>query len=458
MCRFPSVNAERGEESTRLLTIAPPVGVGTRPIYFSSSSSSSTPALGKQCSEKRFFLVGVLDLLLVGSWKLWIHGSPEAINAWVIEQGQTVSIFLFSDAATPYSSLPLPSRCLDPCEGRRGGMDALLEPMNMTYELLKDITNGFSRCRILGRGTFGVVYKNIGGVHKDGQEIAVKLLHYSITGVDDKEFLKEFHNLTRLNHQNIVKLIGFCNEAEDVPTNYEGKFIVAQMMHRALCFEYMCNGSLQKHLYDEHQGFGWRERYKIIKGICEGLKHLHMGLEGPVYHLDLKPENILLDNNMMPKIADFGLSRLLGEDITKKTISLVGTLGYCPPEFIDHQIISRKFDIFSLGVIIIKIMCGTEGYSFFHDMGPDEFINRKQQMDGKATISNLVYVTPKRLPNYEGKQQMDGKAPINSRVYVTPKRLPRSEKLRGDNTVYITRKKKILPTSEEMPGDSIKMH
>ncbi|CAN6237782.1 unnamed protein product [Urochloa humidicola] len=246
--------------------------------------------------------------------------------------------------------------------------------MNMTYELLKEITNGFSDDRILGRGTFGVVYK---GVYKDGeQEIAVKLLHHSISGVDGKEFLKEFNNLTRLRHQNIVKLVGFCNEAEDVPTNHEGKIIVAQMMHRALCFEYIRNGSLEKHLYDEHQGFGWRERYKIIKGICEGLKHLHMGLdEGPVYHLDLKPENILLDNNMVPKIADFGLSRLLGEDSTIKTISPVGTRGYCPPEFINYQIISTKFDIFSLGVIIIKIMCGMEGYLSFHDTRPDEFIN-----------------------------------------------------------------------------------
>lgn len=248
-----------------------------------------------------------------------------------------------------------------------------LEPMKMTYELLKEITNGFSDDRIVGSGTFGKVYK---GVHKDGQEIAVKLLKDSISGIDNKEFLQEFRNLTRLKHQNIVKLVGFCDEAEDVPMNYEGKTIVAQRMHRALCFEYMRKGSLEKHLYDEHQGFGWRERYKIIKGICEGLKHLHMGLEGPVYHLDLKPGNILLDDNMAPKIADFGLSKVLGEDSTKKTIARLGTPGYCPPEFINHQLISTKFDIFSLGVIIIEIICGTEGRSSLIDMGPDGFINQ----------------------------------------------------------------------------------
>jgi len=77
---------------------------------------------------------------------------------------------------------------------------------------------------------------------------------------------------------------------------------------------------------EEHQGFDWQQRYTIIKGLCMGLKYLHMELESPIQHLDLKPENILLDNNMLPKIADFGLSRLLGEENTKKTISPLGTL------------------------------------------------------------------------------------------------------------------------------------
>ncbi|KAL6888922.1 hypothetical protein ACP4OV_009948 [Aristida adscensionis] len=360
-----------------------PQGVDQAEHSSSSSSSSSSffffvDAAGDRCAvEPR------------------IAGSA-AVNAQVIELARARrTVRCPSSSSSPTRRHPLlplqhrspPSRIL---ERRRNRMDTL-EPMNMTYELLKEITNGFSHDRILGRGTFGVVYK---GVHKDGQEIAVKLLDYSISGVDDKEFLKEFNNLTKLKHQNIVKMVGFCNEAEDVPTNYEGKIILAQRMHRALCFEYMCNGSLQKHLYDEHQGLGWRERYKIIKGICEGLKHLHMGLEGPVYHLDLKPENILLDNNMVPKIADFGLSRLLGEDSTKKTISPVGSLGYCPPEFINYQFISTKFDIFSLGVIIIKIMCGTEGYFLFHDMRPDEFINHVHNKWTKRLQAIIGFTSP----------------------------------------------------------------
>ena len=77
---------------------------------------------------------------------------------------------------------------------------------------------------------------------------------------------------------------------------------------------------------DEHQGLSWKERYRIIKGICEGLKYLHTGLTSPICHLDLKPANILLDKKATPKIADFGLSRLIGEENTKRTATLTGTL------------------------------------------------------------------------------------------------------------------------------------
>ena len=180
--------------------------------------------------------------------------------------------------------------------------------------------------------------------------------------LDGSAFTREFNNLIKLKHPNIVRLVGFCSEDEKVIIECDGKPVTATDMHRALCFEYLQNGSLEKHLYgtillcitcifkdersifnvhsyfheifslffscftEEHQGFDWQQRYTIIKGLCMGLKYLHMELESPIQHLDLKPENILLDNNMLPKIADFGLSRLLGEENTKKTISPLGTL------------------------------------------------------------------------------------------------------------------------------------
>jgi len=246
------------------------------------------------------------------------------------------------------------------------------ETLHIAYQELKEITGFFSDECLLGCGTFGKVYK---GRNKDGHEIAVKLLRQTMD-LDGSAFTREFNNLIKLKHPNIVRLVGFCSEDEKVIIECDGKPVTATDMHRALCFEYLQNGSLEKHLYEEHQGFDWQQRYTIIKGLCMGLKYLHMELESPIQHLDLKPENILLDNNMLPKIADFGLSRLLGEENTKKTISPLGTLGYCPPEFIKDQIISIKFDIFSLGVIIIKIMCGSTGYSRAYTTRPSKFIRQ----------------------------------------------------------------------------------
>ncbi|XP_044411356.1 uncharacterized protein [Triticum aestivum] len=234
------------------------------------------------------------------------------------------------------------------------------QPRKLSYQFLKDITNDFDEAQIVGRGAYGTVYK---GTCENGEEIAVKVLT-NMTGLDNKEFQKEFENLRRLKHQNVVELLGFCNESEEVVVEYDGKTIVAEKMHTALCFEYVRNGSLAQHISDDGcSGLDWQILYKIIKGICQGLEYLRHGLEFPVWHLDLKPANILLDNNMIPKLADFGLSRLLGDENTRKTISPIGTGGYSPPEYVDHRLITKKFDIFGLGVIIAKLMAGRERYS-----------------------------------------------------------------------------------------------
>ncbi|XP_044362057.1 uncharacterized protein [Triticum aestivum] len=217
--------------------------------------------------------------------------------------------------------------------------------------------------------------KNVGqGVHESRGEIAVKVLHSS-SGLDNKEFHKEFNNLRGLKHQNIVELVGFCKESEEELAEFDGKQVTATRIHMALCFEYVHKGSLNKLISNENTGFNWPTRYRIIKGICEGLKYLREGLEYPIMHSDLKPDNILLDKDMVPKIADFGLSSLFGKE--KKTMSsialhskmlqfvpyMVTCSGYWPPEYVKHQIISKEFDIFNLGAIIVKIMPGHEGYS-----------------------------------------------------------------------------------------------
>ncbi|KAM0909156.1 hypothetical protein ACQ4PT_014977 [Festuca glaucescens] len=248
---------------------------------------------------------------------------------------------------------------------------ARVEHRSLPFHLLEEITDGFSEDRKLGVGAYGSVYK---GQHKDGKIIAIKKLH-SMPELNDQQFQKEYINVASLHHQNIVRFVGYCHETRGEYVEHEGRTIFAERQHMALCFEYMCNGSLDNCLEDESSGHDWNTRYTIIKGICKGLKYLHEELNPPVYHLDLKPANILLDGNMTAKIADFGLSKLYGDERTRVTASVIGTFGYLPPEYINHNLVSNKLDIFSLGVIIIKIMTGHAGYSLSAEMPSEEFID-----------------------------------------------------------------------------------
>lgn len=251
--------------------------------------------------------------------------------------------------------------------------------------VLKDITNNFSEERVIGRGGSGIVYK---GVFDNGEVIAVKRLNNQYDSSGEKlgngeaQFHNELMNLIGVKHQNIIRLVGYCYEVQNIVTEYDGKRVFASIEERVLCLEYLQGGSLKNHLSDESCGLKWHSRYKILKGICEGLKYLHTGSKKPIYHLDLKPENIFLDGNMIPKIGDFGISRLpAGSMQTCVTQNISGTLGYMPPEYIHRKEISQKFDIFSLGVIMIHIIAGHEGNQEHPYMPPQEFIERVSKND-----------------------------------------------------------------------------
>ncbi|CAL4979928.1 unnamed protein product [Urochloa decumbens] len=245
------------------------------------------------------------------------------------------------------------------------------KPSDVPLPFLLDITHQFSDQRKLGSGGYGEVYK---GVLDDGSEIAVKKL-YNMPGFDDEQFKNEFNNLTRVHHQNIVRLIGYCDEVRHVIFKENGENLLAKMIYKVLCFEYMQGGSLEKFVAEEHRGLDWLTRYKIIKGICEGLDYLHGGLKEPIFHLDLKPANILLGKDMVPKIADFGLSRLFNGTQTHTTKVCIGTLNYMPPEYLQKRQISNKYDVFSLGVIIIEIMTGPMGFAKYAALSsPQQFV------------------------------------------------------------------------------------
>uniref|UniRef100_A0A453T9V9 Protein kinase domain-containing protein n=1 Tax=Aegilops tauschii subsp. strangulata TaxID=200361 RepID=A0A453T9V9_AEGTS len=171
-------------------------------------------------------------------------------------------------------------------------------------------------------------------------------------------------------HQNIVQFIGYCAESTfELMKQPNGNFIWAEIPKRLLCFEYVCNKSLDKYISDESSGLEWNIRYKLIKGICSGLQFLHDKCR--IVHLDLKPENILMDSMMMPKITDFGLSRIFGEQQTRiVTAKPAGTRGYMAPEYLLQGVVSSKADIFSLGVIVIEIITGRRDYPLFQQDSP----------------------------------------------------------------------------------------
>ncbi|CAM0878794.1 unnamed protein product [Alopecurus aequalis] len=227
------------------------------------------------------------------------------------------------------------------------------DPEDLPLELLQSITNDFSEDRKIGRGGFGAVYK---GVLPSGTIVAVKRIDVNKQTIDDKLYRREFNILRKINHQNVVRFLGFCSNSFKAPIEEaDSKEInLANIRERLLCFEYI-NGSLDSHITDELRGLEWETRFEIILGICKGLRYLHE--EKEIVHMDLKPENILLDvTHMVPKITDFGLSR--PNKKTHTSGQRFGTRGYLAPEYANDGKTSVKSDIYSLGAIIIELVTG----------------------------------------------------------------------------------------------------
>ncbi|VAI93123.1 unnamed protein product [Triticum turgidum subsp. durum] len=237
---------------------------------------------------------------------------------------------------------------------------------------LRIITNHFSDTHKIGRGGYGEVYK---AVYKK-EEIAVKLLD-SAKEIDDKQFMNELSNHMKVQHPNIVRLVGYCNEVtSEYIEQKDGSSVFGKHIYKVLCFEYMHGTSLDKHLSGNSLGHDWPTHYQIIKGTCEGLCYLHCGCERPILHLDLKPANILLDKRKNPKIADFGLSRIYTTSRTHVKVigSVSGTTNYMAPEVRKEGVVSDKADVFSLGVTIIDVIGGSGGLETYREHGAKKFV------------------------------------------------------------------------------------
>ncbi|KAL6894594.1 hypothetical protein ACP4OV_008692 [Aristida adscensionis] len=216
-------------------------------------------------------------------------------------------------------------------------------------ETILAATNNFSIDNKIGQGGFGLVYM---GKLDDGQNIAVKRLsRRSTQGL--REFKNEVKLIAKLQHRNLVRLLGCCIDGTE----------------RMLVYEYMHNRSLNTFLFNEEKKstLSWDKRFNIINGIARGILYLHQDSVLRIIHRDLKASNILLDRDMNPKISDFGVARIFGTDQTAGyTKKVVGTYGYMSPEYAMDGVFSTKSDVFSFGVLVLEIVSGKKNRGFYH--------------------------------------------------------------------------------------------
>ncbi|CAH8256239.1 unnamed protein product [Arabidopsis lyrata] len=211
------------------------------------------------------------------------------------------------------------------------------------YEMntIQTATNNFGLSNKLGQGGFGSVYK---GKLQDGREIAVKRLSSS-SRQGKEEFMNELVLISKLQHRNLVRILGCCIEGEE----------------KLLIYEFMVNKSLDNFIFDSRKKLeiDWPQRFYIIQGIARGILYLHRDSRLRVIHRDLKVSNVLLDEKMDPKISDFGLARIYqGTQYQENTCRVVGTLGYMAPEYAWTGMFSEKSDIYSFGVLLLEIISG----------------------------------------------------------------------------------------------------
>ncbi|GAB4830203.1 Probable serine/threonine-protein kinase pbl26 [Ancistrocladus abbreviatus] len=212
-----------------------------------------------------------------------------------------------------------------------------------TFRQLATATKNFHQECLVGEGGFGRVYK--GHFEKTGQVVAIKQLDRNgLQG--NKEFLVEVLMLSPLHHPNLVNLIGYCADGDQ----------------RLLVYEFMPMGSLEDHLLDlspQQMPLDWDTRIRIALAAAKGLEYLHGKANPPVIYRDLKSSNILLDKNFNAKLSDFGLAKLGPTgDKTHVSSRVIGTYGYCAPEFQRTGHLTVKSDVYSFGVVLLELITG----------------------------------------------------------------------------------------------------
>ncbi|CAI0543828.1 unnamed protein product [Linum tenue] len=213
-------------------------------------------------------------------------------------------------------------------------------PKWFAYGELEAATKGFSKENFLAEGGFGSVYR---GVLQDGRVVAVKQ-HKSVSSQGDVEFCSEVEVLSCAQHRNVVMLIGFCVEGG----------------RRLLVYEYICNGSLDSHLFGESLNkdpLTWAARQKIAVGAARGLRYLHEECRvGCIVHRDMRPNNILVTHDFEPMVGDFGLARWQPQADLGVSTRIIGTFGYLAPEYVQSGRITEKADVYAFGVVLLELV------------------------------------------------------------------------------------------------------
>ncbi|CAN4083852.1 unnamed protein product [Withania somnifera] len=264
-------------------------------------------------------------------------------------------------------------KLVDESQSIRGDDISTTESLQYEFSTIRAATDNFSNANKLGQGGFGSVYK---GKLPNGQEIAVKRLSAD-SGQGDLEFKNEVLLVARLQHRNLVRLLGFCLDGTE----------------RLLIYEFVRNASLDHFLFDQvkRRQLDWERRSKIIGGVAKGILYLHEDSRLRIIHRDLKASNVLLDAEMNPKIADFGMARLFTLDETQgNTSRIVGTYGYMAPEYAMHGQFSVKSDVFSFGVLVLEILSGQKNTCFRNGESVEDLLSYAWTNWREGTATNLI--------------------------------------------------------------------
>ncbi|BFG18987.1 hypothetical protein CerSpe_052610 [Prunus speciosa] len=254
-----------------------------------------------------------------------------------------------------------------------------------TYQELQSATSYFLAENFIGRGGSSQVYR---GCLPDGKELAVKILKPSEDVL--KEFVLEIEIITTLNHNNIISLLGFCFEDNNL----------------LLVYDFLSRGSLEENLHGSKKDpltFGWNERYKVAVGVAEALDYLHTSSAQPVIHRDVKSSNILLSDDFEPQLSDFGLAKWASTSSSHITCTdVAGTFGYLAPEYFMYGKVNDKIDVYAFGVVLLELLSGRKPISSDYPKGHESLVMWAKPILSGGKMSQLL--DPCLSKNYNQEQ------------------------------------------------------